>query len=275
MRPLGLGVGAGRTVVERRSLLAPTPGEGEPFEARGRSRRQQDDMGSHHGARCEGVVASEPGCCALPEPLRLCVVRRMRSRTRVDGDVSAFGVQLGIRPHRDLGSLVLCERHACRSLRKRRFRVRRVEQQLDHLPVAFMLVVPVVEYPEEPVLQHHDAGVVGVGRDPGIDRRGSSRCDAVEPLLVRAPGIERIAGKIEVPAFALARQIGRRRGCDRLPARPSQDHVRTTEHGADARRQVGLPRSARRRLSPHDDDGRVHLGETIGCCVVRRIGVRR
>ena len=82
-------------------------------------------------------------------------------------------------------------------------------------------------------------------------------------------------GARSIGSFALARQIGRRRGCDRLPARPSQDHVRTTEHGADARRQVGLPRSARRRLSPHDGDGRVHLGETIGCCVVRRIGVRR
>ena len=63
-----------------------------------------------------------------------------------------------------------------------------LEEQLDHLPVALVPVVPVVEDPPEPVLEGEHPGVIGVGADAGVDRGCVLRALLVEPLLVVALG---------------------------------------------------------------------------------------
>ena len=56
-------------------------------------------------------------------------------------------------------------------LRKRRPRVLRVEDELDHLPVALMEVVPVVEGVEQPVLERELSRMAGVGGDMRVRGR--------------------------------------------------------------------------------------------------------
>ena len=115
--PLGLGIRTRGAVVERRRLLTPAPREAQPREvARGR-RRHHHDLRAHLAAQRGGVVAPEAGRRALPEPLRLRVVRRVRALTGIDRDVVAVPVHLVVGPERDLGALVLGERRALRARR--------------------------------------------------------------------------------------------------------------------------------------------------------------
>ena len=74
-------------------------------------------------------------------------------------------------PGSPLGALVRAVPDLDRLLVERLLRVGRVEDELDHLPVALVGVVEVVEGVEEPVLQRELARRAGVGRDVGIDGR--------------------------------------------------------------------------------------------------------
>ena len=84
------------------------------------------------------------------------------------------------------------------------------------------------------------------------------------PLLVRAAGVERVAGKVEVIAVEpLAHLSCGRADRDQIGAVPrtaQRDRVGPEEH-VDVDRAVGLARPALLRLSDEPDDGRVPLGE--------------
>ena len=124
-----------------------------------------------------------------------------------------------------------------------------VEVELDHLPVALVLVVPVVEDVEEPVLERQLAGLAGLGHDAGVGRGRRLGRQARRPLLVGA-------------ARAGARRRGSRGGSRRAPARGR------AAVGATFTMLVRVPRAAQRDLVvPHqqvDVRGLVRLADVAG-----------
>ncbi|HEY6604987.1 MAG TPA: hypothetical protein VIZ44_01460 [Gaiellaceae bacterium] len=88
-------------------------------------------------------------------------------------------LELRVAPICALGSLVLAEADHRRLFPQRFRRAVRVEVELDHLPVAFVLVVEVVEEVEEPVLECELSGVRRVRDDARIRMRPVSLVDAM------------------------------------------------------------------------------------------------
>ena len=143
-------------------------------------------------------------------------------------------------------------------------RGRCVEEKLDHFPVAFVEVVPVVEGVEQPVLERQLLGTGGIDGDVRVDgglRRGGDRAG---PPLVAAAGAERVAGKIEVVSVEPLPDLRRRR--------PDRDQVRAipgaaqgdsvcAEENVDVERPVRLAWAAFLRLGDKPHDRRVPLGE--------------
>ncbi len=154
---------------------------------------------------------------------------------------------------------MLRERHAHGCAAERFLdRIRR-EQQLDHLPVALMLVVPVVEDPEEPVLEGQHAGMVGVGRHPSMDG-GRLGGHAAKPLFVVASRIERAAGEVQIVAISKSLQIlGLRGSVHHRPVGPTQENITAFKHRGGGNRTVRLSGTALFFLDPDDD----HRNESI------------
>ena len=165
---------------------------------------------------------------------------------------------------RALGALVLAVADECRLPGECPRGDRRVEVELDHLPVALVLVVEVVEDVEEPVLQRELAPVSRVGRDPRIGHGSAASVQPVRPLVIRAAGCEGVAGKVEVVAPEPAAEIGA--GWSDLEEigavpRPAQHDVGIPEHEAHVGRHECLAVSARLCLFDETDDRCVPIGE--------------
>jgi hypothetical protein len=73
-----------------------------------------------------------------------------------------------------------------------------VEVELDHLPIAFVLVVEVVEDVEEPVLECELSGVRRVRNDARIRMCCVSPVEPMGPFVVNAAGRDGRAGEVEV-----------------------------------------------------------------------------
>ncbi len=133
----------------------------------------------------------------------------MRAGGRIDDGVRAVDdLQLVLAPVRSLGALVRAVADVDRMLLVERGRgVGRVEDELDHLPVALVCVVEVVEGVEEPVLQRELARVGGVGRDVRVDGGLVAGRQAPRPPLVVAAGVERVPGEVEVVLVEPARSF--------------------------------------------------------------------
>ncbi len=141
----------------------------------------------------------------------------MRAGRRVDDRVVVALLDLRVRPPRALSAAVLKEPDLRRARLERRPGARRVEDDLHPLPVGLVHVVELVEVVVEPVLDDElllawHAADVGVG-----DRRRVAVGDqAGEVRRVGAPGAQRIAGEIEVPALPEPGEVGRGRAGERL-----------------------------------------------------------
>jgi hypothetical protein len=120
--------------------------------------------------------------------------------------------ELRVGPAGALGAFVLAVTDLRRLRRQRRLRCRCVEVELDHLPVALVLVVEVVEDVEEPVLKSELPEIRRVGRDVRIDGRLPL---FVEPLLpgdVGAVRAQRVAREVEVVVHPARREVADGRG---------------------------------------------------------------
>ena len=157
LRPLRLQVRAGRAVEERRLELAPAALEVDPRElgtSLSRIARDRRDRRAKVVVRAGRVVAADALLGGAAEEQAFVVEVRVRAGRRVHDRMGAVDeVELVVAPARLLRSLVLAVADLGRSLRERIARGCRVEVELDHLPVAFVQVVPVVVDVEEPVLQ--------------------------------------------------------------------------------------------------------------------------
>src|SRR3989304_7823253 len=142
--------------------------------------------------------------------------------------------------------------------RQRLARVIGVEDELDHLPVALVRVVPVVERVVEPVLERELARVIGVVRNVRIGGRLLPLRQAPRPLLVAASRVERTPGEVEV-VLVEAREVLRNGGdldeVDRIPRSPECDRL-LTEQPLDVNGLVRLPVAALPCLLDQPYDGR-------------------
>ena len=73
-----------------------------------------------------------------------------------------------------------------------------VEDELDHLPVALVRVVEVVERVEEPVLERELPGDRLFADDVRVDDGLAALRQALSPAVVVAAGSERVAREVEV-----------------------------------------------------------------------------
>jgi hypothetical protein len=141
--------------------------------------------------------------------------------------------------------------------------VRCVEDELDHLPVAFVRVVEVVERIEEPVLQGELAGAVGLAGDVRVDGGRRAFGQSPRPALVVAAGVERVAGEVEVVLVAVD-EVGRGRAdlhqVALVPGTAKGDG-RLAEQQVDVGRLVRLPGSALLGLVDEPHRGGVLLGQ--------------
>ena len=178
-----------------------------------------------------------PGC---PEE-RLVVEVRVRAGGGVDDGMRAVDeLELLVVPGRPLRSLVLAVADGDRPARERLARVLRIEVELDHLPVAFVRVVPVVEDVVEPVLQRELPREARIRRHVRVHGRRRSLRHASSPSLVAASRVEGVPGEVEVSTRSAAvRGRGRRRDLHEVSTpRPAQRHGR-------GRRRERRRRSAR------------------------------
>ena len=272
LAPLRLGRRAGRPVVDALLQLSPGALVREPGELAARPRNslgQQLDRVGDFPLWSPCVVAAEPGAVlSATEVERRAVEGRMRAGGRVHHRVRALLSQLRVRPLRRLTAAVLGVVGLIGARRDRLGDGARAEEQLQHLPVALMLVVEVVEVPVEPVLQRKtcDARLV---RYPGVDDRLSALHHLPSVLLVHAPGMQRVAGEVEVVVRPETGKLRRRRSAPdlllrarRTTRRPHHRDRRVPENDVDRRRHRRLPvRIAPSRLLAHEHDRRVLLGE--------------
>ena len=122
--------------------------------------------------RPEREIAANAGLGRVPEVERLRELVRVRARRRIDDRVCAVDdLELLVAPGRLLGALVGAVADLGRWLRQRLSRIRGVEDELCHLPVALVRVVEVVEGVEEPVLERNLVRVVGILGNVRVDGR--------------------------------------------------------------------------------------------------------
>ena len=162
--PLAFERGSGRPAVRPRNLLPPVAVVSEPGEPVVRAAccwRQQHDLGLLVAGRPARVVTPETGLRTVSQVHRLDELVGVRTRARVDDRVFATPFELLFVPGRALGALVLRVADELRRPAQRLLRRRRVEDELDHLPVTLVLVVPVVERVVEPVLECELAPFLG------------------------------------------------------------------------------------------------------------------
>ena len=270
LRPLRLQVRAGRAVEEGRLELAPAALEVDPRELGGSSRgiaRDRRDRRAQVVVRAVRVVAADALLGRAPEEQPVPVEVRVRARRRVHDRVGAVDeVELVVSPARLFRAFVLAVADLGRPPRERLAGVRGVEVELDHLPVAFVQVVPVVVDVEEPVLQGELPGVAGLGRDVGVHRRLVPLGDAAGPSLVAAARGERVPGEVEVVVVEPAGEIaGGRPDLDQIRPVPgaTERNGRLAEERVDVERLVGLAGAALLLLLDEPDLRRVALGERL------------
>ena len=161
-QPLRLHVGAGRPVEEGLLQLAPPSLERDPRERVGGGRgvtRDRQDVRHERAVRSPGVVAADPRLGRAAEVQGVGELVGVRAGGRIDDGVGAADdLELVVVPRRLLGALVRAIADLDRALVERIRRVVGVEDELDHLPVALVRVVEVVEGVEEPVLQRELPG---------------------------------------------------------------------------------------------------------------------
>ena len=157
---------------------------------------------------------------------------------------------------------------------ERRSRVGSVEDELDHLPVALVRVVEVVEGVEEPVLERHPVRVTRLGDDMRVHRRLAACRQPLRPADVVATRIERVAGEVEVVLEPLDEVLRRRRDLHEVGAtpRPAERDRLLVEEEIDVGRDVRLAVAALVHLLDDSYDGCVALGERA---LVPEVGDRR
>ena len=189
-QPLLFHARAGRAVVDTRLLLTPAPLECKPGVGRRRGRR---DVRQEHGSKAQPlrglarVVAPEAFARTPAQIERAVEVVRVRARGVVDDGVRALPLELGVGPIRPLAARVLGQVDLVRALPERFRRTRRVEVDLGHLQVTFVLVGEVVERVIEPVLDRQPAGKRRIGGEVGVDACGSAVVPLAELALVVTP----------------------------------------------------------------------------------------
>jgi hypothetical protein len=195
------------------------------------------------------------------------------------GTVDAL--ELVVVPSGALRPLVLAVADLSRRALKRLHRARRVEVELDHLPVALVQVVPVVEDVEEPVLEGELARMPWIRRDIRIDGGRPARDEPPLPMEIRTARVERVPRKVEVVLVeALGEIVRRRADLDQVVApRPAQGDRRLAEERVDVDRGVRLARRAVRVLDEPHDRGiafgqRLRVGQACGGAGCRRASDR-
>ena len=266
--PLRLEVRPGRPVEERRLQLAPASLERDPGErpaSRGRVAGNRLDLRVDVERRPQGVVTADALRAGGAEEQRLAVEVRVGPVGRVNHRVRAVHqLELAVAPAGTLAALVLAVPDLLRGAGQGLVRGRGVEVELDHLPVALVEVVPVVEGVEQPVLQCQTTGRVGLGDDVRVGDLREAFGDAASPLLVPATGVEGVTGEVEVVLVESLREVGSGRGdLDEIGATPwpAQRNGRIPEQRVDVHRLVRLPRAALVVLGDEPDHGRVALRE--------------
>ena len=213
------------------------------------------------------LVSSQPTPCSaeLPRIEPLLEEVRVRAGGRVDDGVRpVHDLELVLAPVGLLGALVLAVADPRRLALERLGGVLGLEEELDHLPVAFVEVVPVVVGVEEPVLKRQLAGVARVADDVRVDGRGLALAQAARPELVGAARVERVSGEVEVVLVEPAGEVlGGRPDLDEVAAAPgpAQRDCRLVEEEIDVQRLVRLSGPAFLELLDEADDRRVALGE--------------
>ena len=176
--PLRLQVRAGRAVEERLLPLAPASLERDPGELpprRLRVARDRLDVRTELDVRAARVVAADARLGGAPDVQGLRELVRVRARGGVDDRPdSVRELELLVPPVGALGPFVRAEADGLGLLVERLARVAGVEDEADHLPVALVQVVEVVERVEEPVLERELPRVCLVGRYVRIDGRSGS-----------------------------------------------------------------------------------------------------
>ena len=167
--------------------------------------------GRTSGRRLARVVAADALRAGGAEEERRGVEAGVRACGRVEDRMRAVDeLELVVAPLRALGAFVLAEADARRRAGEGVASARRVEVELDHLPVALVQVVPVVEGVEEPVLQRElPRGVRLAWRRARRRRARSPRSRAAPSARSRSPDRGRRRGS----------RGGSRRGRPRAPRR--------------------------------------------------------
>ena len=163
--------------------------------------------------------------------------------------------------------------HLDRLRLERRTCIGRVEQELDHLPVALVRVVEVVEGIEEPVLERQLSGEAVLADDVRVHDRLAASSQALRPAVVVAAGIERIAREVEVVLEALHQIVRGRRDLHEVGdvPRAAQRDGLLAQQEVDVRRDERLAVAADVLLLDEPNDRRVALGERL---LVREVGRR-
>ena len=191
--PLLFQVGAGRPVEERILELTPAALVGDPRQGGARCRRlarDRDHLRLELEVRAAGVVAADALLAGAADVEGRVEEVRVRAGGRIDDRPAPVDeLELLVAPVRRLGALVLAVADGDGILAERLLGVVGVEEELDHLPVALVQVVPVVVGVEEPVLQRQLPGVRRVGRDVGVHGRLVALAQAPVPASrSRSPG---------------------------------------------------------------------------------------
>ncbi len=268
--PASLAGRSGRTVVRVRMTLTPTAVVRQPRERVGRivdRVGQQHDVGLDAGRGSVGDVAAEAFGAATSHVQRGAEVARVRSCRGVHDRVRALALELVGVPVSPLSAGVLRVADADRFDLQRLVDRRGGEQDLDELPIALVLVVPVVVVPVEPVLDGKQVGMVGLLHDVGVHRGGLHCGVPLEVPLVQAAGLQRVAGKIEVEALPQPEQVTRRWGAHHrriaVADLPQRD-LRVVEQHIDGHRRERLAgRIALLFLILEHHDRRVAISELL------------
>ena len=212
------------------------------------------------------VVAADTSLGGAPEPERSRVLVRVRAGGGVDdGSRPVHDLELVVLPFRARGPLVRAVADLHRIATERLGGIVRVEDELDHLPVAFVRVVEVVEGVEEPVLERDLARALGFRHDVGVHDRLASRRESFRPVRVVAARVERVAREVEVVLEAIDEILGRGRDLHEVGSVPraAQRDRRLVEDEVDVRRDERLAVTALLGLLDDAHDRRVTLGERL------------